>query len=317
MDNVKERLIQTLEGFRSSREGQMTVKELLTTTSNVALPTMVDTAAILELQNWVDARAVCKRVQVPKGAGKTATIQVLTAPAHTDWSTEGDAISPADPTVASASVTVASFGKATVISDLLANTSAIDFVQEVGKVHGGVIGKAIMSKVATAGATATTNAVPIGVKGDATEANFTMDNVATASGNILGKGWKPDYILTAPEKAWKAFTTTYAVNQFTGALNDFLLSGKIPNVLGLNWLIDPYFELGVNGGAQWNGTNGEKYAIIGASGVGIGWGEMTPMPQSEIYRLPLNLTNTIVTHIDGAAAKVVDNALAVIKHANA
>lgn len=314
MDSIKEQLTRTLEGFRASPEGQMTVKELLTTTSNIALPTMVDAAAILEIANWVDARQICKRVAVPKGAGKVAYIQVLTAPAHDDW-TEGDAITPADPTVASAYCTLAPFGKGTVVSDLLANTSAIDFVQEIGRVHGGVCAKAMLSKIATSAVSATGNAKTIGTKADATEANFTFENVGTVITSIMADGWKPDFIMTAPDKEMYAFTTSYAVTQFTGALNDFLFSGKVPNAMGLRWLVDPYFELGSNGAAAWAGTDGEEYAVIGQAGIGVGWAELNPNPSSELYREPLKLANTVVTHMDGGVAKVVDNALGVIEHA--
>lgn len=313
--SIKEQLKAQIDGFRNTSLGQMTVKELLTTTSNVALPTMVDARALLELQNYVDPRVFCKRVTLPKGAGKVAYVQVLTAPAPDDWSTEGNAISAADPTVANASITVAHFGKGTVVSDLLANTSAIDFVEEVGRVHGGVIGKALNAKVATALVGATGNAQTVGTKGDTTEANFDFTKVASAIGAILADGWMPDVMYTAPDKLWSAFTTSYAVTQFTGALADFMLSGQVPNVMGLKWYMDPYFELGSNGGSAWTGADGEEYAVVTTSGAGAGWAELEPNPKSEIYREPLKLVNTIVTSLAGASAKLVDNASAVIEHA--
>lgn len=292
----------------------MTIRELLTSTANVTLPTMVDARALLQLQTMFDYRPICKRANVPKGSGKTAYFQILTSSAPDD-NTEGTGFTPADPTVANAYVTVAEFGKATIISDLLANTSAIDFVEEVGRLHGATCGKAMVSKIGTALVSATGNAVTVGVKGDLTEASFDFSNVATATGNIIADGFIPTHILTGPDKMWKAFTTSYAVTQFTGALNDFMLSGRIPNVMGLEWVADPYFEVGTNGGSLWNGTDGEEYAVITTAGQGAGWGEMGTVPQSELYREPLKLQNTIVTSMVGAAVKLVDNASAVIEHA--
>lgn len=311
----KEDIPQILEGFRNSDLGKTTMRELLTTTSNITIPTMVDARALLELGNFVDARGLCKRETVPKGAGKVAYVQILTASTHDDFSTEGNAITAADPTVANAYITIAPFGKATVISDLLANSSAINFVDEVGRLHGATLGKAIVAKVATALTSATGNAVTVGTKGDATEANFDFSKVGTAIGNILADGWLPDTMFTAPDKLWSAFTTSYAVTQFTGALNDMLLSGNIPKVMGLNWVMDPYFELGSNGGSAWTGADGEEYAVVTQSGAGAGWAEYDPNPKSELYREPLKLVNTIVTTMMGAAAKLVDNASAVIEHA--
>ena len=106
MENLREKLDTLFAQY-----GQMTVKELLTTTSNIALPAMVQAQALLVMKSRIDMREyAASRVLVPKGVGKTVDIQVLTAPDYSDW-TEGTALSAADPTVAKATATISPFGK--------------------------------------------------------------------------------------------------------------------------------------------------------------------------------------------------------------
>jgi hypothetical protein len=313
MDKTQE-LREKIDEFYQSEYAHMTIKELLSGTTNIALPTMVQARAVLELKNWIDPRPFCHRIAVPKGAGKTVTVQHLTQPTYGSW-TEGSALSAADPTVASVSVTIAPFGKVTQISDLLANVSAIDFVEEIGRVHGACVAQGIVDKVVDAMGAASGNVKSIGTKGDSTEADFTFANVSDAMGLVLADGFKPDHLITAPDKLWKCFATDWDMKMFYGALTDFVMSGEPPNVLGMKWLMDPYFELAINGGSAWNGTNGEKYAVIGSTGFACAWAELQPEPVVEIYRVPTELGSYVVTHLDGGAAKLIDNANAVIKHA--
>jgi hypothetical protein len=145
----KKALIEKLEGFSASEYGKMTVKELLTGTSNVALPTMVQARALLELKTWIDARDLCMCAPVAKGAGKTVETQVITEPTFSEW-TEGSALSAADPTLAKRSITMKPFGKVTQISDLLANTSSVNFVEQIGKAHGSCVRQGIFQYVGVA-----------------------------------------------------------------------------------------------------------------------------------------------------------------------
>src|SRR4030067_839926 len=95
----KKALVEKLQTFQESDAGKMTVKELLTGTSNIALPTMVQAAALIALNNGADLREIANIINVPKGAGKTIDVQLLTQPAFGSW-TEGSALSAADPPVA-------------------------------------------------------------------------------------------------------------------------------------------------------------------------------------------------------------------------
>jgi len=311
--NVEE-LRESLQQYYSEY-GNLTVKELLTGTSNIALPTMVQTRAILVLKNFLDLREIAARYAVPKGAGKSIKVQVVTRPDYDSW-TEGSALSAGDPTLATKTITLAPFGKVTQISDLLANTSAINFVETIGQVHGACIRQGILDKIVDGMAGASSpNAVSVGTKGDSTEADFTLDNVSTAISENLVDGFTPDFIVTAPDKLWTAFTTDYDKKQFYGALSDLLVSGRIPRVLGLDWYMDPYFELAINAGNAWDGTDGEKYAIVGTKGISALWAALQEEPVSEVYRVGTELSNYIVTHMDGGADEGPDTSICIIKHA--
>ncbi len=112
-----------LNGFYESDAGKMTVKELLSGTANVILPTMVQMRALLELGIWSDLRETALQVPVPSGAGKVINTQLMTAPDYDEW-VEGSALAAADPVLAYRTVTLKPFGKVTLLSDLLVNTSA-------------------------------------------------------------------------------------------------------------------------------------------------------------------------------------------------
>jgi len=308
-------LKEKLNAFYQSEYADMTVKELLTGTSNISLPTLVQARAMLVLQNFIDLREIAMRIRVSRGAGKTVEVQVITRPDYDSW-TEGSALSAGDPALTKKTVTLAPFGKVTKISDLLANVSAINFVEQIGQVHGACVRQGILDKIVDGMAGASSpNSVSVGTAGDATEANFTLSNVTSAISANLTAGFTPNFIVTAPDKLWAAFTTDYDVKQFYGSLNDIMISGNIPKVLGLDWLMDPYFELAINGGSFWNGTDGEKYAIIGTKGTSAIWAALQEEPVVEVYRVGTELSNYIVTHMDGGASEGPDASICIISHA--
>ena len=157
------------------------------------------------------------------------------------------------------------------------------------------------------------NSVPLGAKDDSTEASFTLANVATAINENMNDSWRPDFLLTSSEKMWYAFTTNYAITQFTGALSDLLLRGTIPRALGLEWYVDPYYELAQ--GAAFSGANGETYAIVGTKGISAIWAALQDVPEVAIERLVTGLSNYVVTHMDGGSDEGPDESICEIKHA--
>lgn len=294
-------LKEALAAFYASDAGKMTVKELLTSTSNVALPDMVQAQALLEMGVWSDLREVSMIVNVPKGAGKTIETQVLTASDYDSWS-EGSALAAADPTLAKRTITLIPFGKVTLISDLLANCSALNFVEQIGRLHGACVRKGIFDKtldVMTA-ANGNTNSCASG-------STLTFAEVAAAIKLNADDGYQSDYITCAPSDMWTAFTTTYAINQFTGALADMLATGVVPKALGLDWYADPYFTTARSAAT--------KIAVVGTKGLSSVWGALQDAPAVELYRLPTALSNYVITHLDGGAAIGIVNSVDVITSA--
>lgn len=292
--------------FKHSPQAKMTVKELLSTDAGIALPTMVQARAILELKNWIDAREYADVQEIPKGAGKQVTIQKLLQPDYDDW-TEGAALQAADPGLSAFTAVVKPFGKVTQVSDLLANTSAINFVEELGRVHGACVGQGILTKAVTELVKATTN--PVGVSSQ----GYTFADINSGIGKILSHRWKPDFMFTAPGLFQTAATTSYEVTQFYGAMNPLLEGGQFNKILGLDVAVDPYFEL-ASKPSGFSGGSGEVYGIIGTSGVSFGWGEIQPEPTVELYRVPTTLGIYVVTHLDGGACICADSSIALIKH---
>jgi hypothetical protein len=295
----REALKEKIDLFNKSEAAKLTVKELLTTTANVALPDMVQARAILEMGIWTDLREISQVYPWPKGAGKTMEVQILTGYDYNKWTTEGDAITAYDPTVAKRTLTLASYGKGTVISDLLANTSAINFVENIGRLHGEAIRKAIYDTVLDemTGANGNTNSCASG-------STLTFVEVNAGIKNNADDGYQSDYITCSPGDMWNAFTTSYAVTQFTGALADLLASGVKPKALGLDWLADPYFTTARSAAT--------KIAVIGTKGLSSLYGAMQTEPIVELYREPLKLANTLVSHIDLAASEGIVNSINVI-----
>jgi hypothetical protein len=299
----KRSLVEKLRTFNESDAAKMTVKELLTSTSNIALPTTVQARALLELNNWSDLREICMIADVPKGAGKTIDTQVLTQPAYADW-TEGSALSAADPTVAKRTVTLAPFGKVTQISDLLANTSALNFVEQLGRVHGGCVRQGIFTKVCialSAGAGNTVSAAATSV--------LTFADVRNAIKLNAADGFIADFIVTSPSNMWTAFGTTDAMTQYYGSLNDLMKSGlgMKAHALGLDWYADPYFDTVFLAADK-------KLAYVGLKGQSSIWAALQNEPIVEVYRVPTELSSYVITHMDGGAQYGSVNSICKITH---
>jgi hypothetical protein len=301
----KRSLIEKLQTFNESDAAKMTVKELLTSTSNIALPTTVQARALLELNNWSDLREICMIADVPKGGGKTIDTQIMTQPAYANW-TEGSALSAADPTLTKRTVTLAPFGKVTQISDLLANTSALNFVEGLGRVHGGCVRQGIFEKVCvalSAGAGNTISAAATSV--------LTFADVRNAIKLNAADTFISDFIVTSPSNMWTAFNTSDAMTQYYGSLNDLMKSGlgMKAHVLGLDWYADPYWDTTFPAAAK-------KLAYVGLKGQSAIWAALQNEPIVEIYRVPTELSNYVITHMDGGAKEGSANSICTITYAS-
>jgi hypothetical protein len=257
---------------------------------------MVQARALLELKNWVDARDLCMRAAVSKGSGKTVDTNIITQPAFSEW-TEGSALAAADPTLTKRTITMKPFGKVTQISDLLANTSAINFVEQIGQVHGSCVRQGMFQYVVVA-----LSAAAGGSLSAASGTTLTFAEIATAIKNNANYGFQSDFIVTSPANMWTAFTTDYDKKQFYGALADLLVTGKIPKVMGLDWYADPYWDTVCPSGVK-------CLAYVGSKGLSAVWAGLQEEPVVEIYRIPTELANYVITHMDGGAIGGIANSI--------
>jgi hypothetical protein len=239
----------------------------------------------------------------PKGAGKTIDTQIITQPAFSEW-TEGSALAAADPTLTKRTVTLKEFGKVTQISDLLANTSAINFVDQMGQVHGACVRQGIFSYVGVALSATSGNTVSA-----ASSSILTFADVTNAIKLIAANGFQADFIVTSPSNMWTAFTASHAVTQFYGSLNDLFKPGlgKGPMALGLTWYPDPYWDT-LFPAAQ------KKLAYLGCKGLSSIWAAHQTEPIVELYRVPTELASYIITHMAGGAAGGIANSISAITY---
>lgn len=300
------KLKEQLETFYQSNAAKLTVKELLTSSSNVALPTMVQAAAMLEMGIWTDARDFGLNFPVPNGAGKTVDVQILTAPEYQTISTDSTvttagvnaAVNYIDPAATKGTITLAPIVQATPIDDLLANTSAVNFIQQFGKLHGASMRKGIYNGLVDAMITGKGNTTQV-----TTATKLTLPDVVTAINLNSDDGFISDFITCKPADMWNAFTTDYAITQFSGALHDMMTTGAHPNVFGLQWYPDPYFT---------TAAAAKTMAVVGSKQLSGAYAQLQSEPVVEIYREPLKLMNTVVTHIDFGACAGVANSIATI-----
>lgn len=290
-------LLESIDTFNKSEAAKLTVKELLTSTSNIALPTMVQQRALLELTAWVDARTVCMMVPVARGAGITVETQIISKAGYMTWSPEGNAVTATDPTVAKRTCTLASYGDASPISSLLLNQSPIPFIEQFGRLGGQAVSKAMLDIVVDNMVTDKGNTLAC-----ASGSILTFAEIGSAIKLNADDGHRSDFIMCTPSSMWTAFTTDYDVAQFHGALADSLVTGKIPNALGLDWLADPYFSTATTAAV----------AIIGTKGESAVFAEAQSEPITEIYYEPLKLLNSVITHQDFGADGGIANSICTI-----
>jgi len=126
---------------------------------------------------------------------------------------------------------------------------------------------------------------------------------------VAKQSFQADHIITSPDNLWNAFTTSYAVQQFTGALNNLLENGDIPKALGIEWFADPYFNT-----AQ-SRQNNKAIAYVGTKEISSVWAALQQAPLVELYRLPTALSNYVITHIDGGASAGIADSMQMITSA--
>ena len=289
------------------------VKELTSGSSSLILPRLVDARASIKFQTLVQADEVARIQNVPEGTGKTFDIQRIANLSY-DTFTEGTAPTATDPTLGNPQGTMAQLGKMTKITSFLQRTSAVDFVNAIGEAHGSTVQGAINDKIWTELKAATTSVINT-AEGALTEGTITLTLLRNAKRAIEVQKWPPaDYIVTGPRKFYQFLTdglplsATATPMQFSGAMSEFLRTGGITTFLGLRWIVDTVF------GDPTAGAAGEDYAALGVMGTSVAWGQLGPKIRSEVWREGREISDYIVSYVEGGAKIVEEDSTATISH---
>src|SRR6267143_4301772 len=288
--------------------GMRTVKELLTGTTNLILPRMVDARASIKFQTLVSADDLARIQDLPERSGKTFDIQRIANLAY-DTFTEGTAPSATDPTLANPQGTLLQLGKMTKISSFLQRTSAVDFVNAIGQAHGSTVQGAINDKIYTELKAAVSNVVNTS-EGAATEGTLTLTILRNAKRAVEVAKWPgADFVVTGPRKFYQFLTDALAASnqpiQFTSALVEFFRTGGITTFLGMRWLIDTVF------GDPTAGAASEAYASVGVTGTSVAWGQLGPKIKSEVWRQGQELSDYLISYVEGGAKLVEDDSTSI------
>ena len=179
-------------------------------------------------------------------------------------------------------------------------------MDQMGQVHGACVRQGIFSYVGVA-----LSATAGGTISAASGSVLQFADVTNAIKHIAGHGFQPDFIVTSPANMWTAFGTSHAVTQFYGALNDLFKAGIgiKPKVLGLDWYADPYFDTLFPAGLK-------RLAYVGCKGLSSIWAALQTDPLIEIYRVPTELSNYLITHMDGGAQGGIADSICGITYAS-
>ena len=92
-------------------------------------------------------------------------------------------------------------------------------------------------------------------------------------------------------------------------MSEFLRTGGITTFLGLRWIVDTVF------GDPTAGSAGEDYAALGVMGTSVAWGQLGPKIRSEVWREGREISDYIVSYVEGGAKIVEEDSTATISHA--
>ena len=288
--------------------GNKTVKELLTTTGSLILPRLVDAKASIKFQTLVAADEIARIQNVPEGTGKTFDIQRIANLVY-DTFGEGAAITAVDPTLGNPQGTILQLGKATKISSLLQRTAAVDFINAIGDAHASTVQGAINDKIYIELKAAVSNVITT-TQAALVEGLITLTEIRNARSAVEVDKWPAaDFIVSGSRKFHQFLTDNMTSVQFSTALVDFLRTGGLTTFLGMRWVVDSVF------GDPTAGAAGEDYAAVGVIGTSVAWGQLGPKFRSEVWREGLELSDYLISYVEGGAKLVEDDAVALISHA--
>jgi hypothetical protein len=300
--------------------GKLTVREITSGTSGLALAQLVAARAAIQLATLVDARRFSRTELVPPGGGKTYHFQRVAVPASSFEGalTEGTDLTAADVTLGDVTATLTVGAVRTDVSDIAQRQAAVNLAEVIGISHGNALNRFMNNDIYTVLNGNTTSKITGGTANDGKSYQYTFNDIFNARANVEAQRGRPDTMVTFPYAAavgggsatgfYPFVMGNITSVQFTTALASYLQTGQISELFGLRLFVD-YVYTPSNCGA-----NAAEYAQILQSNECVGFALAEDII-SEIQRWAPQVGFRIVTHITGKSALIVDAFTCSIEHA--
>lgn len=300
--------------------GKLTVREITSGTSGLALAQLVAARAAIQLATLVDARRMARVELVPPGGGKVYHFQKIAVPASSFEAalTEGTDLTAADVTLTDVTATLTVGAVRTDVSDIAQRQAAVNLAEVIGIAHGNSLNRFMNNDIYTTLNANSTSKITGGAVNDGKSYQYTFNDIFNARALVEAQRGRPDTFLTYPYSAVVGGGSTGGFYpfvmgnitsvQFTTALASYLQTGQISELFGLRLFVDYVYTPASPGG------NSAKYAQVLQSNEASGWAAAEDVI-SEIQRWAPQVGFRIVTHITGKSALIVDAFTASIEHA--
>ncbi len=313
---------QSLDFGRLTDEySKLTVREVISSTSGVALAQLVATRAAIQLLTLVDARRFCRVELVPSGGGTTHHFQKVVTPVAGAAGEPSSDISLQDPTLTDVTAALTMFRIGTFVGDMAQRQAAVNLAEVVGIAHGNSMNQQINNDIYTVAVGSTTNARTVGTSSDGKTTNYAWSDIFGIRGQIERQRGRPDTFVTIPQSpavstgveiGWYPFVQSNLTSvQYTAALADYLRTGSIAEIFGLRLFVDKQFDLGTS---NYGSNNGDVLASCLVSNEAVGYAQAEDIV-SEVQRWALQVGFRVVTHTIGKTALVMEPFTGIIKHA--
>ena len=312
---------QSLDFGRLTEEySNLTVREVISSTSGVSLAQLVATRAAIQLLTLVDARRFARVELVPPGGGSTFHFQQVVTPTPSASGEPSSDITLQDPTLTDITAALTMFRVGTFIGDMAQRQAAVNLAEVVGIAHGNGINQQMNNDIYTVLTGASTVTRPVGTAADGKTTNYAFSDLINLRGQIERQRGRPDTFVTIPESpavstgveiGWYPLIQSNITSvQFTAALADYLRTGSIAELFGLRLFVDKIFDLGTsNYGSNANDVIGS----VLVSNEAVGWAQAEDIV-SEVQRWALQVGFRTVTHSIGKTANILPAFIGNIKH---
>ena len=297
------------------------VRELISTTSGVALRQSVAARAGFQMITNVDLRQIARLEQCPEAGGLVYHFQkvaVTTAMSNGAY-VPGTNLTSVDPTLADQYATVQLYPAASFLQDLELRQAAVNFVEIYGAAQGNALNWQVNSAIWTELCNATTNVVK--EIGSGYSKNYSWADIQACVGKIKAQRGKPNKLVTYPYQA--ACGTTGLVDtgfepfvlsnitsvQFYGGLAELLKTGTPVALMGMDvysdYICTPTTAC----------SDGAVMAAVLQGNEAIGWAQATDV-ETKIQRWELQVGEYMVSNIAGATKLIIEPFVALIEHTN-